>query len=39
MNEVSEWKIPKWPFLAANAVLVVAAAGIVYKAAHPISHL
>jgi hypothetical protein len=39
MNEVSEWKIPKWPFLAANAVLVIAAAGVVYKAAHPISHL
>jgi molecular chaperone GrpE (heat shock protein) len=37
MNEVSEWKIPKWPFLAANAVLIIAAAVVIEKAAHPIS--
>ena len=39
MNEVSEWKIPKWPFLAANTVLILAAAAVVYKAAHPISQM
>jgi molecular chaperone GrpE (heat shock protein) len=39
MNEVSDWKIPKWPFLAANAVLVIAAAGVVCKAARPVSHV
>src|SRR5882672_3772825 len=38
MNEVPEWKIPKWPFLLANALLVAAAAAVIYKARHPISH-
>lgn len=37
MNEAPEWKIPKWPFLLANAVLVITAAALIYKAAHPIS--
>jgi molecular chaperone GrpE (heat shock protein) len=37
MNNVSDWKIPKWPFLAANAVLILVAGAVVYKAAHPIS--
>jgi molecular chaperone GrpE (heat shock protein) len=37
MNKVSEWKIPKWPFLLANAVLIIAAAAVIDKAAHPIS--
>jgi molecular chaperone GrpE (heat shock protein) len=37
MNEAPDWKIPKWPFLLANGVLIVAAAAVVYKAAHPIS--
>jgi len=37
MNEVSEWKIPKWPFLLANAVLIIAAAAVIYKSRHPIS--
>ncbi len=37
MNEASEWKIPKWPFLLANAVLIIAAAALIYQAAHPIS--
>ena len=37
MNEISDWKIPKWPFLAANVVLIIAAAVVVAKAAHPIS--
>jgi molecular chaperone GrpE (heat shock protein) len=39
MNEVPEWKVPKWIFLASNAVLLVVAAAVIYKAAHPISHL
>ena len=38
MNEVPDWKIPKWPFLLANALLL-AAAVLVYQAAHPISEL
>lgn len=37
MNEFSEWKISKTPFFAANAALLVAAAVVVEKAAHPIS--
>jgi molecular chaperone GrpE (heat shock protein) len=37
MNEVSSWKISKWPFLAANVVLIIIAAAVVMKAAHPIS--
>ena len=39
MNEVSDWKISKWPFLAANVALLAAAVGVVYKAPHPISHV
>ena len=37
MKEVSDWNIPKWPFLTANAILIAVAAGVVVKAAHPIS--
>jgi molecular chaperone GrpE (heat shock protein) len=37
MNEVSDWKIPKWPFLLANAALIAVAAGVVWRAAHPIT--
>ncbi len=37
MNEVSNWKVPKWPFLVANAVLLASAATLIYRAAHPIS--
>ena len=37
MTDISDWKIPKWPFLAANAALVAVAGGVVWKAAHPIS--
>ncbi len=37
MNEVSDWKISKWPFLLGNAVLVAAAVAVIWKAAHPIS--
>jgi len=37
MNEVSEWKVPKWPFLLGNAALILVAAAVVWKARHPIS--
>ena len=37
MNEVSNCKVPKWPFLIANAVLIIAAAALIFRAAHPIS--
>jgi len=37
MKEVSEWKVVKWPFLLANAVLLAVAAAVIYRAAHPIS--
>jgi molecular chaperone GrpE (heat shock protein) len=39
MNEASDWKIAKWPFLAANAVLIIAAAAMIAQAAHPISQV
>jgi len=39
MNHVSEWKVSKWPFLLANAALLLAAAAVIYRAAHPISDL
>src|SRR5262252_3690665 len=37
MNDVSDWKISKWPFLSANSVLIFAAAALIAKSAHPIS--
>ncbi|HSY19345.1 MAG TPA: nucleotide exchange factor GrpE [Candidatus Acidoferrales bacterium] len=37
MKDVSEWKVAWQPFVAANVVLVLAAAGVIWKAAHPIS--
>ncbi len=37
MNEVSEWKIPKWPFLLANAVLIIIAAILACRPAHAIT--
>ena len=37
MNEVPVWKISKWPFLFANAVLLAIAAAVIHKAQHPIS--
>jgi hypothetical protein len=39
MNEVSDWKISKWPFLAANAALIAAAAAVVCKVPRPVSHI
>ncbi len=37
MNDVREWKIPKWPFLLGNALLLTFAYLIVWKSSHPIS--
>jgi len=37
MKEVSDWNIPKWPFLAANAALLAVAALVIARAAHPIT--
>jgi molecular chaperone GrpE (heat shock protein) len=37
MNKDSEWRVPKWPFWLADAILIAAAAGLVYQARHPIS--
>jgi molecular chaperone GrpE (heat shock protein) len=37
MKEISDWKVAKWPFLLANAALLVVAAVVIYRAAHPIS--
>jgi molecular chaperone GrpE (heat shock protein) len=37
MSEVSDWKVPKWPFLLADAILIAAAAGLIWRAQHPIS--
>jgi len=37
MKEASDWNIPKWPFLAANAALLVVAALMIARAAHPIT--
>ena len=37
MNDVREWKIPKWPFLLGNALLLAFAYLIVWRSPHPIS--
>lgn len=37
MKEASDWNIPKWPFLTANAALLVVAVAVIARAAHPIS--
>ncbi len=36
-NDVTNYKVSKWPFLLANAVLIIAAAVVIHNAAHPIS--
>lgn len=38
MKDVSEWKIAKWPFISANLILLAVGFGVIYKAAHPVSH-
>ncbi len=37
MKDVSDWNIPKWPFLSANVALLAAAGAVIWRAAHPIS--
>jgi molecular chaperone GrpE (heat shock protein) len=37
MNKAPDWTISKWPFLLANAVLIIVAAVVIHQAAHPIS--
>ena len=37
MSNASEWKVPKWPFLLTDAILIITAAGLVWKSRHPIS--
>ena len=39
MNEAPVWTVPKWPFLAANASLIVLAAVVTCQAAHPLSQM
>jgi molecular chaperone GrpE (heat shock protein) len=36
MNDVRDWKIPKWPFLLGDGLLLVFAYLIVWKSPHPI---
>ena len=37
MSKVSEWIVPKWPFLLADFILITAAAVLVWKSKHPIT--
>lgn len=37
MSKVSEWKVPKWPFLLTDIVLITVAAVLVWKSKHPIT--
>jgi molecular chaperone GrpE (heat shock protein) len=37
MNEVPDWKVPKWPFLLGNLLLLAIAAIVIHVAHHPIS--
>ena len=40
MNEAPIWKMPKWPFVLANLLLIAAAAAyVIYFAHHPISRM
>jgi len=36
VNEVNHWKVPKWPFFLADALLLVFAGFIAWKAQHPL---
>lgn len=38
MNDASSWKVPKWPFLFADALLLGFAYFIVARSPHPITH-
>jgi molecular chaperone GrpE (heat shock protein) len=37
-NDVTKWKVPKWPFLLGNLLLLAFACFIVAKSPHPISN-
>jgi len=37
MNDVTKWKVPKWPFLLGNLLLLGFAYFIVWKSPHPIA--
>ena len=37
MNDVRDWKVPKWPFLLGDGLLLMFAYVIVWKSPHPIS--
>src|SRR5271155_863858 len=37
MNDATNWKVPKWPFLLGNALLLAFAYFIVWKSPHPIA--
>jgi len=39
MNEAPVWTVPKWPFLAANALLIAIAAVVTCQATHPLSQI
>jgi len=38
MSNVSEWKVPQWPFLLGDAALLLFAGYLVWHAPHPIGH-
>ncbi|MEI9863283.1 MAG: hypothetical protein WDN00_01730 [Limisphaerales bacterium] len=38
MNEVTNWKVPKWPFFLGNALLLIFAYGFILRAPHAIHH-
>ena len=38
MNDVTNWKVPKWPFFLANALLLALAAFFMLRAPHAIQH-
>ena len=37
VNDVTKWKVPKWPFLTGNILLLAFAFFIVWKSPHPIA--
>ena len=39
MKDVSEWSVPKWPFLLGNALLLIVAGVVIQKTPSPIGHL
>ena len=38
MSNVTDWKVPKLPFLLADACLLISAACLIWRAPHPIGH-